>query len=104
MAVDLPRLAVELRVAASVAEDLPEAIEVTLQTTLDYAKAEVESLAPNAPEAVKDQAVIRLAGYVYDAPSAPAGGGYSNALRNSGVLAMLARHRPLRAQPVGDAE
>lgn len=42
--------------------------EQTLQTMIDSATAVVERYAPNAPESVKDEAVIRILGYQADAP------------------------------------
>ena len=103
MAVDLQTLAVNLRIIGNAAVPLPTGHAETLQPLLDYAVAEVESRAPDAPDVVKDQAVIRLAGYMLDSPAAPRGDGYADPMRNSGVAVMLARYRPLRAVTI-DAE
>ena len=40
-------------------------------------------------DAVKNEAIIRLAGYLYDAPTASAGQGFANALQNSGAASIL---------------
>ena len=57
--------------------------------------------APEAPEAIRDEAGIRLAGYLLDAPPAAAGDGHANGLRNSGAEALLAPWRIRRAGPIG---
>ena len=65
---------------------------------LGAAQEIVEKQAPNAPDVLKDEAVIRLAAYWYDQPNAGRGAGYANAFRNSGALALLAPYRALRAR------
>ena len=67
---------------------------------LSYAAEAVTKHAPNAPDAVQNEAVIRLAAYLYDAPTAASGPGFANALRNSGAAAMLLSHRVHRAGSV----
>lgn len=49
----------------------------------------VNDVAPNAPEAVSNEAIIRLCGYLYDAPHFAARPMY--AFRNSGAEALLSR-------------
>ncbi|MCY4394799.1 MAG: hypothetical protein OXC10_06665 [Rhodospirillaceae bacterium] len=59
--------------------------------------AVVDRHAPAAPEAVRDEAVVRLAGYLLDAPPAPAGDSYAGALHNSGAKALLSSWKVRRA-------
>ena len=54
----------------------------------------------DAPEAILNEAAIRLAGYLYDQPSAAGGASFANALRNSGAAAMLLAYRIHRAGSV----
>ena len=73
--------------------------EETAQVTrlLDYATERVEKHAPEAPDVAQNEAVIRLAGYLFDMPFAPAGARFANALRNSGAGNMLLPYRIHRA-------
>lgn len=63
---------------------------------LTYATTAVEKHAPDAPEAVQNEAVIRVAAYEYDRPTAPRGSGYASSLRNSGAASMLLPYRTHR--------
>ena len=45
--------------------------------------------APDAPDVVQNEAVIRVAGYLFDMPTAPRFAGYANIVRNSGAGRML---------------
>ena len=54
----------------------------------------------DAPEAILNEAAIRLAGYLYDQPTAAGGASFANALRNSGAAAMLLAYRIHRAGSV----
>ena len=54
----------------------------------------------DAPEAILNEAAIRLAGYLYDQPTAAGGASFANALRNSGAAAMLLAYRMHRAGSV----
>ena len=60
----------------------------TLERILAASIAIVEKEAPDAPDAIKDQAVVQLAGYLYDQPTS---GTIStaNAFRNSGAQLLL---------------
>ncbi len=51
----------------------------------------------DAPQAIKNEATIRLAGYAYDKPTATSGASYANELRNSGAAAILLPYREHRA-------
>ena len=58
-----------------------------------YASEAVTKHAPAAPDAVHNEAAVRLAGYIYDMPFAGRGDSYANALRNSGAARMLLPYR-----------
>ena len=81
-------LAAALRV--SVSPDSLAEPELTIIARLGaVAESLVELHAPNAPEVVKAEAMIRIAGYLYDSPSAGAMQRYANAWANSGAAALL---------------
>ena len=62
----------------------------------------VEGYAPDAPDAVKDQAVVQCVGYIWESPaSSPARMNFANAMQNSGANAMLAPWRDHRAGVIG---
>ena len=63
----------------------------------DYASLAVIKQAPNAPDVVHDEAVIVLAGYLFDKASGAAGAGFANAGLNSGAWSILADYRDHRA-------
>ena len=79
----------------------------------DAAAAMVEQYAPGAPAAIKDEAVIRLAGYLAEAnfgarQSLTVGpmeasyvASHANAFRNSGAAGLLSRWRVRRAGAIG---
>ena len=50
-----------------------------------------------APDVVVNEAVVRLASYLFDMPTTARGAGYANALRNSGAARMLLPRRIHRA-------
>ena len=57
----------------------------------------------DAPEAVVNEAAIRLAGYLFDQPNAGRGLSFANAGRNSGAWAILLPFRLHRAGSTGEA-
>ena len=59
------------------------------------------STPPDAPETTHNEAVIRLAGYLFDVPAAGRGAAYANAFRNSGAASSLL---PYRVHHVGSVE
>ena len=97
MAVNVEQLAVAIR-AGSSAEEL-----AILTRLLAVAQATVSRHAPEAPEAVQDEAAIRIAGYLFDAPNAGRGIAYGHALRNSGAASLLLPWRVHRAGSIGEA-
>ena len=100
MAVTVTQLAAALRITDGTASP-PEPINSILIRQLGVAEAFVELTAKSAPTAIKEEAVVRMAGYLYDAPTAGSELRYADAWRNSGAAALVARwvvHR------LGDAE
>ena len=58
----------------------------------------VEKYAPDAPDAVKDQAIVQACGYIWDSPAAsPARMNFANAMMNSGAYAQLSPWREHQA-------
>ena len=87
-------LAVELRVAASAADAaaLEPALSSLIARRLATARLQVEDEAPNAPDAIQNEATIRLAGYLFDVD--PAGTrSVQSPMLHSGASALLARWR-----------
>ena len=85
MAVSIAQLAAALRV------DNPEEADVLDNLThwLQAAREIVAKTTADCPVAVADGAIIRLASYWYDQPTAARGQSYANALVNSGAGALL---------------
>ena len=83
-------------VAALRLSDSPEELAEATRL-LEYATEAVTKHVPTAPDAIHNEAVRRLAGYLYDQPEASRGDAYSNALRNSGAARMLLPYRVHRA-------
>ena len=92
----------ELRVALRLQSSDAEIAQAT--RLLAYATAAVEKHVPeNLPDAIANEAVIRLSGYLFDQPNAGRGSTYANALRNSGAAAILLPYRIHRAGSTADA-
>lgn len=101
MAVSVTDLAIELRIIAEATATIPEGQSAVVTRLHGYATAEVERMAPGAPDTHKDLAAVRLAAYIYDLPSSQAGAGFSNAPLNSGALSMLKPWIQRRALAIG---
>ena len=94
--------AIQLAAALRIGDGVTALVEPqagVLNRILASATALVESYAPNAPEAIQNEAVIRAGGYLYDSP--PGGGlRFANPLGDSGAQALLARFRIVRAMAI----
>lgn len=102
MAVTVAVLATELRVWTDPNSPPPEPLAGVLARTLRASQAIVsERVRDDAPEAIRDLAVIAVASYVHDRPSAPQGERFANPWRNSGAEAMLSRWISRRAVAIG---
>ena len=87
--------AVELAAALRLGDSAEETAEAT--RLLAYATEAVTKHVSPAPDVVHNEAVRRVAGYLYDMPEAGRGDGYANALRNSGAARILLPYRIHRA-------
>ena len=91
------QLAAALRLGDSV-EETAEAVRL-----LDYTRRAVFKHAPEASDAIHNEAAIRLAGYLFDQPNAGRGMSFAHAGRNSGAWAILLPYRIHRAGTTGEA-
>ena len=100
MAVDLIQLAAALRLGDG--ETAPtEPVAGILSRLLGVSQAFVAIAAPDAPEAIADEATIRMTAYLYDSPTAASGDRYAAAWRNSGAEALVSRFVVRRAGSEG---
>ena len=89
----------ELRDAIRAGDSAEETATVT--RLIGVASALVLKYSPGAPDALHDEAAIRVAGYLFDAPTAP--GQVANAMRLSGAAALLLPWRLHRAGTTAEA-
>lgn len=94
MAVTVAQLAQAIRVGSTAQET---AQVERLQTVAEQI---ISNYANEVPEAIEDEAVIRIVGYLYDAPTTA----YANALTNSGAASLLLPYRTIRAGKVEGSE
>lgn len=85
------QLAVELRIVADEADAIPAGVAAVLDRLLAAASAAVTEYAPDAPEALQNEAVVRLAGRLFDVSGGQTRGG--NPFVLSGAAHLLSRHR-----------
>ena len=75
---------------------LEEPTATVVNRVLAAATEMVTDYAPDAPDAMHDEAVVRLAGFLFDAPPG-ASQRYTNPFHDSGAQSLLARYRVVRA-------
>ena len=97
MVVSITDLASAMRLGDGVAAP-PEPVASILTRLMAVASATVEHRASDAPDDIKDEAVIRMASYLYDQPTAASGDRYAGAFRNSGAASLLGPWVQRRAQ------
>jgi hypothetical protein len=93
-------MAVTLTVAALLAAlRLGTSTEETdeVERLLTYSSLAVTQHAPTAPDVAQNEAVRRLAGFLFDQPEASRGMAYANAMRASGAGRMLLPYKIHRA-------
>ena len=101
MAVDLIQLAAAVRLGDG--ELAPtEPVAGLLSRLLGVSQAFVAIAAPEAPEAIADEATIRMTAYLYDAPTSASGDRYAAGWRNSGAEALVSRWVVRRAGSEGE--
>ena len=98
MAVTLTQLTTALRAS----DDVTTQNELMRLQGVSEALVSTYLRGANCPQAIQDEAVIRLAGYLFDAPAAGTAA-YANAGRNSGAWSLLAPHRIHRAGSIESA-
>ena len=96
MAVTVQEVATDLRILADPSQALEPAIEAQLTRHVAVATVLTDEHAPDAPESVKDQAIIVCSAYLYDKPTVSSGG-IANAFYNSGAAALLSSWHVERA-------
>ena len=88
MAVTLTELGAALRITDGTAAPVEPQLGI-LTRQLGAAEAYIDAIAPDAPDAVKDEAVVRFVAYMFDAPTAGRRDSYSAMYRNSGAASLL---------------
>lgn len=96
MAVNVTQLAAALRLGDGTTAPTEPLLGVLTRLSAT-ATSIIGAYAPDAPDVVKDEAGVRLAGYLYDGPAAPSMARYANSLVNSGAAGLLAEWREHRA-------
>lgn len=103
MAITIIQLAAALRIGDGVAAPVEPTLSIL--TRLDgVADAMIQLFAETAPDAIKDEAVVRFAGYLYDQPTTGRRDSYGNAWRNSGAAALVAPWVSHRAAEKSEGE
>ena len=87
-----------LKAALRLGDDPTETAEAT--RLLGYATEAVTKHAPDAVDVAHNEAVVRLAGYLFDQANAGRGVVHADALRNSAARAILLPYRTHRAGAV----
>ena len=82
---------------------LPAPISTIVTRLLAVGNARVDKLADDAPEEVKDQAIVQFVAYCYDSPHAGSRMNYAAAWRNSGAASIVAPWVARRGVLVEDA-
>ena len=94
MAVTVDTLAAALRIddASDPATSTRLTALITVATAVGKAfiGGDADRWADDVPSEIKDEAVIRIASYLYDFPTTPAAAQYAAVVRNSGAVAVLA--------------
>ena len=93
-------------VALALRIDEPElaALQPQLTRNIEAATSLANRQAPDAPEAVGHEAIIRFVGWLYEGPQAPGEVSEAGAWRRSGAASLLAPWTQRRAGVIGDSE
>ena len=84
-------------------DNIPGPVAATLEILLPAADQLIETYAPDAPQAVKRAALVRLGGWLYDAPPADAKVG-GRAMQSSGAVNLLSSYRPVGVTAIEEAD
>lgn len=101
MAVTVADVALDLRLIADRDEAVPPGQVSIIERHLAAAQAVIDTRTHEAPEALRDQAAVAMAAYLYDRPSAAGGARFAVAWTNSGAEALLIRHVRRTARAIG---
>ncbi|MDE2812027.1 MAG: hypothetical protein OXM01_03330 [Gemmatimonadota bacterium] len=96
MAITVSELAAAVRLSDGTAEPVDPELGI-LRRLMGVAQALIEKDAPAAPDSIKDECVVRMVGYLLDAPTSPSGQAFSNAWVNSGAASLASRWVERRA-------
>ena len=96
----LAQLAGDLRIGDGETDPTGPAA-VLLERIAATAKVLVVRYAPNAPDAIHDEAYVRVAGWLYDADPAGSTPGGPTALRSSGAASLLGPYLVRRGGLIG---
>ena len=88
MALTLAQLAGAVRVGDGTSEPR-QPLRGILERLLAVGNAYTSKLSPDAPDAIKDEAVVRFAAYLFDQPNAGRGMAFSAAWFNSGAASLV---------------
>ena len=95
MAISVIELASALRLSDGLTAP-PEPYASMLVRYISVAEEFIDLESPTAPDAVRNEATVRLAGWLYDAPSAGRGLQFANAWRSSGAASLIERWKSIR--------
>lgn len=93
------RLACRMRLIAEMTDTMPNEQRGEVQAVLDSATALVLRYAPDAPDAIHNEAATRLASFLYDSPASNSTR-FQNPMQQSGATALLSGWRVQRAKPL----
>ena len=104
MAVDITalQLASAMRIGDGTTA-LEEPTSTLVSRVLATATEMVTDYAPDAPDAIHNEACIRLAGFLFDAPPG-ASQRFTNPFQDSGAQSLLARYRVVRAHKLEEPD
>lgn len=101
MAVTVGDLALDLRLITDATTPLALGQGAILTRLLAAAETIVNERTSGAPDATREAAILAIAGYLYDKPSAGSGTRYASAWRNSGASDLLASYVRRQAVVIG---
>lgn len=94
MALTLAELAGAIRVGDGTSEPR-QPLRGILERLQGAGDAYIERFASTAPDAIKEEAIIRFSAYVFDQPNAGRGLTYSNAWHHSGAASLVSPGLPV---------
>ena len=88
MALTVAQLAGAIRVGDGTTDPKPPLLDILVRLN-NIGTALVAKFAPGAPEAIQDEATVRVASYLYDQPASGRGMAYAAAWHNSGAASLV---------------